>query len=256
MRAILTGASSGIGHALARELSRRGYELALLARRGDLLDQLTKELPAKSIAIACDVTDLAAVREAVRRAEEFLSGPFDLAIANAGVGIPTHAANFDIEDAERTMRINFFGMLYLFDAVIPSMIAQHSGRFVGVASLAGLRGLPASAIYSASKSAMQTFLESSRIDLAPSGVKITIVNPGFVATPLTEKNKFRMPFLMQSDHAARVIANGIERGKRVVEFPRPLSWLMRFARHVPDALYDRALGRWGKRKWDPGKVRR
>jgi short-subunit dehydrogenase len=256
MRAILTGASSGIGHALAHELSRRGYELALLARRADLLEQLASELPAKSVAIPCDVSDRAAVREAVARGQQQLGGPFDLAIANAGIGIPTHVANLDVDDAERTMRINFFGMLYLFDAVIPSMVERRSGRFVGIASLAGLRGLPASAIYSASKAAMQMFLESSRLDLAPLGVNITIVNPGFVATPLTEKNTFRMPLLMRSDKAARVIADGIEHGKRVIEFPRRLSTLVRLGRIIPDALYDRIILRMGPRRWDPAKVKR
>jgi len=248
MRAILTGASSGIGLELARELARRGYDLALLARRGDLLEQLAAELPTRTVTMACDVTDLAAVRDAVRAAQERLGGPFDLAIANAGIGSPGHATKFNVEDAEQMLRVNVFGMLYLFDAVIPPMIEQKKGRFVGVASIAGLRGLPSSATYSASKAAMQTFLEASRIELAPYGVGVTIVNPGFIATPMTEKNRFPMPFLMKADRAARVIANGIERGKRVVEFPLPLSLLMRFLRHLPDALYDRATMSFARRK--------
>lgn len=256
MRAILTGASSGIGLELARELSRRGYDLALLARRGELLDQLVNELPTRSVAVSCDVTDGAAVRDAVRRAQEQLGGPFDLAVANAGISVPGHATKFSIADAEQIIRVNVLGMMYLFDAVIPSMIEQKRGRFVGIASIAGLRGLPTGATYSASKAAMQAFLEASRIELAPYDVGVTIVNPGFVATPLTEKNKFRMPFLMQPDAAARVIADGIERGKRVVEFPRPMSLLMRFMRHLPDALYDRAMIPYARRKMDPSKVKR
>ena len=248
MRAILTGASSGIGLELARELARRGYDLALLARRGELLERLASELPTRIVTIACDVTDLASVRDAVRSAQEQLGGAFDLAIANAGISIPGHATKFKVEEAEQILRVNVIGMLYLFDAVIPAMVEQRRGRFVGVASIAGLRGLPSGATYSASKAAMQTFLEASRIELAPYGVGVTIVNPGFVATPLTEKNRYRMPFLMQADRAARVIANGIERGKRVVEFPRPMSLLMRFLRHLPDALYDRATMSFARRK--------
>jgi short-subunit dehydrogenase len=243
MRAILTGASSGIGLALARELSRRGYELALLARRGELLEELASELKTKAIPLACDVTDLAAVRDAVRRAEEQMGGAFDLAVANAGISIPGVASKFKVEDAEQIIRVNVLGMLYLFDAVIPSMIAAKQGRFVGIASIAGLRGLPTGATYSASKAAMQTFLEASRVELRPYGVGVTIVNPGFIATPLTEKNRFRMPFLMSAEKSARIIADGIERGKRVVEFPLPMSLAMRFLRHVPDALYDRMLSR-------------
>ena len=248
MRAILTGASSGIGLALARELSRRGYDLALLARRGELLDELAKELKTKAIALPCDVTDLAAVREAVRSAQEQLGGPFDLAIANAGISIPGHATKFKAEEADAIIRVNVLGMLYFFDAVIPPMIEAKKGRFAGVASIAGLRGLPTGATYSASKAAMQAFLEASRVELAPYGVGVTIVNPGFIATPLTEKNRFRMPFLMQADEAARVIADGLERGKRVVEFPLPMSLLMRFLRVMPDALYDRVMASTARRR--------
>jgi short-subunit dehydrogenase len=248
MRAILTGASSGIGHALARELSRRGYELALLARRRELLEELAAELPSKAIPIACDVTDLASVREAVHSAQEQLGGAFDLAVANAGISIPGHATKFVVEDAEAILRVNVIGMLYLFDAVIPPMVEAKHGRFAGIASIAGLRGLPTGATYSASKAAMQTFLEASRVELAPYGVGVTIVNPGFIATPLTEKNRFRMPFLMTAEKAARVIADGLERGKRVVEFPLPMSLLMRAARHVPDALYDRVTAPAARRK--------
>lgn len=232
-RCVLTGASSGIGSELARELVRRGWSVALLARREDLLTELAAELKG-CVAIACDVTDGAAVREAVAR-----SGPFDLAIANAGVMTPSHATKFNITDAEQMVRVNVLGMMYLFDAVMPSMIERRSGHFVGVASIAGLRGLPTSSVYSATKAAMQSFLEASRIELAPYGVSITIVNPGFIATPMTANNRFKMPFLMQAGAAAKVIANGIERRKRVVEFPKPMSLLMRFARLVPDALYDR-----------------
>src|SRR5215212_6813727 len=178
MRALLTGASSGIGLALAREWSRRGYDLALLARRGELLDELAAELKTKTVALPCDVTDLAAVREAVRRAQELLGGAFDLVVANAGVSITSHAATFKAEDAEQIIRVNVLGMMYLFDAAIPAMIEAGKGRFAGVASIAGLRGLPSSAPYSASKAAMQAFLEASRIELAPFGVGVSIINPG------------------------------------------------------------------------------
>ena len=256
MRAVITGASSGIGYALAREYAKRGYELALLARRADLLEGLGRELKPKSIAIACDVADSAAVHDAVRRAEQELGGPFDLAIANAGVSIPGHATKFSLSDAEQIIRVNVLGMMYLFDAVIPSMVERRSGRFVGVASIAGLRGLPSAGPYSASKAAMQAFLESSRVELAPYDVGVTIVNPGFVATPMTEKNRFRMPFLMQPDEAAAAIADAIDRGVRVFEFPRPMSLLMRTIRLIPDALYDRIMIPYGRRKMDSAKVKR
>jgi short-subunit dehydrogenase len=235
-RAIITGASSGIGAALARELSRRGYAIALLARRVDLLRDLAREIP-NSVAVECDVTD----RESVNRAVAEAGREFDLAIANAGVGVPSHATKFKIDEAEQMVRVNILGTMYLFDAVVPSMIERKSGHFAAVASIAGLRGLPTSSVYSATKAAIQAFLEASRIELAPYDVAVTIVNPGFIATPMTEKNRFKMPFLMTAEDAAHVIADGLERRKRVVEFPRPMSLLMRAARLIPDALYDRAL---------------
>ncbi len=247
-RAIITGASSGIGLHLARELSRRGYALALLARRIDLLNDLAHEIGSPAVAIACDVSDRASVRDAVQKAQQQLGGPFDLAVANAGVSIPGHATKFKIDEAEQIIRVNVLGMMYLFDAVIPAMVEQGTGQFVGVASVAGLRGLPTAGPYSASKAAMQAFLESSRIELKPYGVGVTIVNPGFVATAMTDKNRFRMPFLMQADKAARIIADGIDRRARVIEFPKRMSLLMRFVRLVPDALYDRVTVPFGRRK--------
>lgn len=254
-RAIITGASSGIGLELARELALRGWALALLARRTELLDDAVRAIGENAVAIPCDVTDSGAVHDAVKHGESRLGGAFDLAVANAGVGIPSHATKFNLADAEQTIRVNVLGMMYLFDAVIPAMVERGSGRFVGVASVAGLRGLPTAAPYSASKAAMQAFLEASRIELAPYGVGVTIVNPGFIQTAMTEKNRFKMPFLMKAEPAARIIADGIERGARVVEFPWRMSMLIRAGRLLPDAIYERITGPFARRK-DPSKVKR
>jgi len=234
-RAIITGASSGIGEAMAREFSRRGYALALLARRADLLDKLASELP-NAIPIPCDVTDAAAVRDAVTRA-----GEISVAVANAGVGTTGWAAK-SVSEAERMMRVNYFGMLYLFDAVIPQMMERRSGHFAGIASIAGLRGFPTASGYSASKAAMQAFLESARVELAPFGIRVTTVNPGFIATAMTEKNTFKMPFLMTTERAAKIIVDGIERGARIVEFPWQMSALTRFSRALPAWITDRMMG--------------
>ena len=234
-RAIITGASSGIGEAIAREFSRRGYALALLARRADLLDKLASELP-NAIPIPCDVTDAAAVRDAVTRA-----GEISVAVANAGVGTTGWAAK-SVSEAERMMRVNYFGMLYLFDAVIPQMMERRSGHFAGIASIAGLRGFPTASGYSASKAAMQAFLESARVELAPFGIRVTTVNPGFIATAMTEKNTFKMPFLMTTERAAKIIVDGIERGARIVEFPWQMSALTRFSRALPAWITDRMMG--------------
>ena len=258
-RAIITGASSGIGLTLARELARRGYSLALLARRTELLDELARELGGRgtqTVALSCDVTELQQVRDAVKRAAETLGGSFDLAVANAGLSIPGHATKFNVAEAEQIMRVNYFGMLYLFDAVIPSMIERRSGRFAGVASIAGLRGLPSAGPYSASKAAMQAFLEAARIELAPYDVGVTTINPGFIATAMTEKNRFHMPFLMNADEAAAIMADGLESGARLVEFPKPMSLLTRTMRLIPDAIYEAIMVPEAKRKNESEKENR
>jgi short-subunit dehydrogenase len=177
-------------------------------------------------------------------------------VANAGVGVPTHAANFNLADAELMVRVNVIGMMVLLDAVVPKMIERKSGHFAGVASLAGHRGLPSSSVYSATKAAAQAFLEASRVELAPYGVAVTTINPGFVVSPMTDKNRFKMPFLMTAERAARIIADGLARRARVVEFPLPMSLLTRFTRIIPNAIFDRVTAPYAKRKIDAEKVRR
>ena len=249
-RAIITGASSGIGAAVARELVRRGWFVVLLARRADLLDQLAVELR-NAVAVPCDVSDAAALQRAAAE-----HGPFDLAIANAGIGVPTYAATFNLGDAVAMMEVNVLGMFNLFAAVVPSMVERRSGRFAGVASLAGLRGLPSSSVYSASKAAMQAFLEASRGELSAYGVGVTTINPGFVDTPILEKHRRKPPLTMPVARAARIIVNGLERGRSEIEFPLSMSLLVRAMRHLPNALYDRIGRRYGKRRIDQAKVRR
>lgn len=246
--AVITGASSGIGLALSRQLGKRGYRLALLARRAGLLGAHSEALRSEgfeAMPLTCDVTDSAAVTSACQQVLHRW-GSLDLAVANAGLGTPTPARRFVLEDAERVMTTNFHGMLNLYQAVIPSMLEQRSGTFVGVASLAGLRGMPGSSVYCASKAAMQTFLEAVRVELAPHGVAVSIVNPGFVATPMTEKNSFAMPFLMDSEKAAAIIARGLDRKARTIEFPLPMSMAMRTARLIPGIIYDRIFRSFGK----------
>jgi len=255
---VITGASSGIGEALAVELAKRGWErIALLGRRADALESVAKEVlseGSKPMAIVCDVRDAQSVRDAVARVEAEW-GAVDLAIANAGIGFPTPAHRFKLDDAKAIMQTNFDGMLHLWDAVSPKMLARYEGHFVAIASLAGLRGLPGSSVYSASKAAMQAWMEASRAELTGSGIAMTIVNPGFVATPMVEKNRFKMPFLMQTRDAVRTIADGIERQARVVEFPFGTSLLMRTLRFVPSPIFDRLVRPWARRKIDADRAR-
>lgn len=256
--AILTGASSGIGADLARELVQRGYRVGLVARRQEVLEERVRELESiggTALALPADVTNQQAVAGLVERVRSEW-GPLDLAIANAGIGIPTPARKFDTSDAISVMRTNVDGMLTLFGATIPEMVERGQGHFVGVASISSFRGVPGGSVYSASKAAMRAFLEAARVELRHSGVKVTIVNPGFIETPMTEKNRFRMPFLMKCDKAARIIADGIEREVPELNFPLPMVLLMRLMRILPIAAFDRITGGFGKRKIDIDKARR
>jgi short-subunit dehydrogenase len=256
---VITGASSGIGEALAVELAKRGWErIALLGRRADALDRVAKEVLAygsKPMAIACDVRDAQSVRDAVARVEAEW-GAIDLAIANAGVGFPTPAHRFSLDDSNAIMETNFGGMLHLWDAVSAKMLARYEGHFVAIASLAGLRGMPGGSVYSASKAAMQAWMEASRVELTGKGIAMTIVNPGFIATPMVEKNRFKMPFLMQTRDAVRKIADGIENRARVVEFPLGTSLLMRALRLMPVPIFDRLVRPWSRRKVDAERAKR
>jgi short-subunit dehydrogenase len=256
---LITGASGGIGEALACELARRGWRrFALTARRAEMLDRVAsslRDLGAEVITIPCDVRDGAAIKGAADAAIAKW-GAIDVAIANAGIAFPTPAKNFKIDDVKSIMQTNFDGMIHLFDAVIAHWLERGAGHFVGVASIAGLRGLPGSSAYSASKAAMQAWLEATRIELAGRGITVTTVNPGFVATPMVDKNKNWMPFLMDADSAARRIATGIEARARVVEFPLRMSIVMRIARLLPSAIWDAMSMPYARRKIDVNKVRR
>lgn len=248
---MISGGSSGIGEALARELAGRGWgRIALTGRSEERLAAIGAELSGSGLEVltfACDVQDAAAVRQGVERVIAAWGVP-DLAIANAGVGFPTPAKVLSLEDARTIMRTNFEGMLNLFAPIVPAMCERGSGHIAGVASLAGLRGLPGASMYSASKAAMQAWLEATRIELLHRGVTVTIVNPGFIDTPLVRKNRHAMPFMMTSPRAAKIICDGLERQARTIEFPLPMSITMRFARLIPAFLFDRLASPYGKAK--------
>jgi NADP-dependent 3-hydroxy acid dehydrogenase YdfG len=240
---LVTGASSGIGEALAIEYGSRGAHVALLARREDELARVAAVVEARggrATTIAVDVSDPDAVFAAVKRAESAL-GSLDMVIANAGVGSSGHASRLQWADVARTVDVNVRGAMATLVAAIPIMLAQQHGHLVGVTSLAGKRALPESGAYSASKAALSTFLETLRIDLAPAGIRVTDVQPGFVATPINAHTKHSMPLLWQVDKAARVIADRLARAPRVVSFPWPLVLVTSFFRGFPGWAYDRIV---------------
>ena len=247
---VITGASSGIGAAVAVELARqRQARVGLLARRIDKLEEVAKDVResgGEALAVACDVVDPDVVRGAVAQVREAF-GPIDIAIANAGVGVPLPVKRFTGEAVAHTMRINLEGAANLFGAVLPEMIERGSGQLVGVSSVAAFRGLPRSASYSASKAALSTMLESMRLELVPMGIAVTAVHPGFVVTPMTSENAFKMPFLMQLDRATKITTRGILKRKRDVNYPWQTMLAVRFGRWMPDWLYDQIMG--GKASW-------
>lgn len=241
--ALVTGASSGIGLELARQLAREGTKVALVARRKDLLDSLAAEIHAAggtALSLPCDVRERipmhAAVAETVREL-----GPIDLLIANAGVGHVIPADRFDAAFFEDTIRTNLLGPVYAVEAVLPSMLSRHSGHLVGISSLAAYRSFPMTHAYCASKSALNAFLEGLRTEISDRGVRVTTVCPGFVRTPMTVKNQGAMPFLLEPDDAARRILRAARAGRRVYNFPWQMAALMAVVRMLPSAVLDRAV---------------
>jgi short-subunit dehydrogenase len=240
---VVTGASSGIGEAIAVEMGARGAHVAIVARRRAELDAVAARIVAaggKALPIVADVSDADAAMDAVHRADKDLGG-LDMVIANAGLGTTGHASRAKWQDVARLLDVNVRGAVATLTAAIGVMLAQQRGHLVGVTSLAGRRALPGSSAYSASKAALSTFLEGLRLDLAPAGIHVTDVQPGFVATPMTASMKHPMPFIWPADKAARIIANRLERAPRVLAFPLPLDVATRFARTLPGWLYDVAM---------------
>lgn len=236
---VITGASSGIGRQLAIEYASRGAHVMAVARREPELASLCKQIEGaggRASFLVCDVSDAQAAHDAVKTAEAKL-GSLDMVIANAGIGGAIHASRMDLAEVLRTIDVNVRGATATLIAAIPIMLAQKHGHLVGVTSLAGRRALPSGATYSASKAALSTFLEGLRIDLAPAGIAVTDVQPGFVETPLTAKNDFPMPFMWSAPKAAGFIADRLERGPRLVAFPFPLTALTRISQFVPFSFY-------------------
>ncbi len=237
--AFITGASSGIGYELALELAARGHDLAVAARRKDLLEALAAEARRRgsnAIAFACDVGDQVQVKRAVADALSHF-GKIDLAILSAGVGGPTDAANFKAASLERLLKTNLLGVAHCLEELIPAMRGQGGGAIAPISSLAGDRGMPGSAGYCATKAALSTLFDGMRIELSDHRIRLVTIEPGYVATPMTE-GFGRMPFLMRADESARLILDRIERGDRVIRFPLIPSIVMKLIRVLPVSLFD------------------
>lgn len=239
----ITGASSGIGRAVALEMARDGWRVVVSARRQEELDSLAQEGPDGRITeIAVDVTDPEATLAAVERIEGEI-GPIDCAVLAAGTHIPTSADDFKIADFRKLVEVNLMGVVHSTAAVLPGFKRRRAGHLVVVASVAGYRGLPTAAGYGATKAALINYTEAMKFDLDAWGVKTQLVCPGFVKTPLTDKNPFPMPFLMEVDDAARAMVAGMRGNGFEITFPKRFTILVRLVSRLPYVLYFPLVGR-------------
>ena len=238
LKVFITGASSGIGEALAADYARRGAILGLVARRGDALAAFQQSHSQNAISVySVDVRDAEALAQA---AQQFIAehGCPDIVIANAGISRGAVTGHGDLQTFRDVMDVNYFGMVATFEPFAQAMIDARKGALVGIASVAGVRGLPGSGAYSASKSAAAKYLEALRVEMRPFGVSVVTIAPGYIRTAMTAHNPYSMPFLMDADRFAAKVADAVARKKRFATFP----WQMRLVSMVlhvaPRWLYD------------------
>jgi short-subunit dehydrogenase len=240
--AIITGGSTGIGAAMARQLHARGWKIGLIARRVEPLEALGAELGEGVGWRAADVCDAEALRAACDELEEEL-GPCELMLANAGTGTPTKVTELDPSVVSTVMRINFEGTVNAVAAVLPGMLERGRGQLAATSSYAGWVGLPGVAAYSASKAAVTSFMESLRVKLRRRGVAVTTLHPGYVRTALTARNNFWMPLLMDADAYAARAVRGLLARRREVNVPFTMAIVLGLLRRMPRWLYDAIAAR-------------
>jgi short-subunit dehydrogenase len=246
--AIITGASSGIGQALARVLASQRCKVGLVARRAEQLAGLAGEIEKAGGIAAYAPADVADRRQTVAAIHEVAGrlGPVDLLIANAGVGAPTLVEPMNVPELEKMYRVNVFGVIYAIEAVLPEMLQRGRGHLAAVSSLASYKGLPGESGYTSSKAAVNTFMEGLRIQLRGRGIAVSIVCPGFVKTPMTEVNQFRMPWLLEADDAARRIVRALGRKRKVFNFPWQMALLMKLTNWLPDWVLARTMQKYNE----------
>jgi short-subunit dehydrogenase len=243
MRVFITGASAGLGRALAVRYAHTGAILGLVARRGEMLRAIASGLSVPTSLYPLDVRDEVALKNA---AANFIAthGVPDIVIANAGMSIGTDLAyEEDLTVLQEIMDVNFRGMANTFQPFIGAMQHAGTGVLVGIASVAGYRGVPGTGAYCASKAAAIAFLESLRVELRSSGLRVLTVCPGYIDTELTARNPYRMPFIMNTTEAAAKIAGAIERRRGFVVIPWQMAVLTKLLRILPNAIFDRVFAR-------------
>ncbi len=237
----VTGASTGIGREVAVALARAGWRVAATARSAETLAELARAQPG-IVAVPVDITDRAALRAVVDRLERE-EGGIALAILNAGTYVRDRAEDLDEAAFARTIDLNLMATVACVAALMPGWLARRRGQLAIVSSVAGYRGLPGALSYGASKAALINFSESLRFDFDRLGLKVQVINPGFVRTPLTDKNDFPMPFIIEADDAARRILQGLARDRFEIAFPGRFVQILKRLRCLPYGLYFALVGR-------------
>jgi len=237
---LVTGAANGIGKDITKLIDRLGCKKIILVDIDqDGLNEVSRNLKTHSISFKVDLS------KAVKENKDFLLSMkqeiVDIVICNAGLGGINPGDQYDEEINRKLMSVNFFGTTGILSLVLPSMLERKSGHIVGVASLAGLRGMPQAASYSASKAAQITFLESMRLDMKPYNIKVTTILPGFIKTKMADHNEFKMPFMLSSEKTAMKVISSIMRDKKTVYFPFPMNILSLLNKFLPVWLYDRVI---------------
>lgn len=236
---LLTGASSGIGYQLAKDLAEEGAKLALISRRTDLLESLVGEINQNASLkyYKCDVTIKEEVEQTILQIKKDF-GRIDIVFLNSGVAYRSSVLDYSSKDAETTFNTNVLGAIYCIEQVIKDFIDEKRGVIIGVSSLGDGKGFPKSGFYSASKAAFTILLESLRIELKKYNVKVVTVKPGFVKTAMTDKNEFEMPFLMSVEKASKIIIDGLKKDKRIIEFPFGTTLGAKILRMMPTKLFE------------------
>ncbi len=237
---VITGASSGIGKNLALQLAKEGCSLALLARRIEELEIVAHQVSKYNVMVKiykCDVSNKDEVEKVFSQVKKIF-GSIDIAILNAGVSFRTDVRKDESAKAVQTFAVNVLGMIYCAGQVVPDFIQTQKGMIVGVSSLAESRGFPRSGFYCASKAAASIYLESLRVELKKYNIKVLTVKPGFVKTPMTDKNEFDMPFLIPVEKAVQIIIDGIKKEKKIIQFTFGAVLGIKILKMLPNWLFD------------------